>query len=74
MPTTWGAKNDKAVSRPVRRTRCAVAVVPIEEPGAELVTWLFYREDDPSPAVLLVLEIAEEVAGEALSEPPELAA
>ena len=42
----------------------AVVVVPIEEEDAALVTWLLYREAEPSPAVSLVLEIAAEVAAE----------
>lgn len=56
-------------------TATAVAVVPFEEEDAELVTWLLYREDEPSPAVSLVLDVAAEVASDALpSLPPELAA
>lgn len=42
----------------------AVAIVPVEEPDAELVTWLLYREDEMSPAVSLVLEIADELSSE----------
>ena len=56
-------------------TATAVAVVPLEEGDAELVTWLLYREDEPSSAVSLVLEIAADVANDALlSLPPELTA
>jgi len=46
----------------------SVAVVPIEEPDAELVTWLLYREGDDSPAVSVVLEVAALVGAEASSE------
>lgn len=42
-------------------TAIAVAVVPIAEEGAELVTWLLYR-DEPSPAVSLVLELTAELS------------
>ncbi|MEH3158396.1 MAG: LysR family transcriptional regulator [Sphingomonas taxi] len=42
----------------------AVLMVPLEEEGAELVTWILYREGEVSPAVSLVLEIAAEVASE----------
>ena len=34
------------------------------------MTWLFYRDDDSSPAVALVLEIAAEVASDALPPVP----
>lgn len=55
-------------------TATAVAAVPLEEVDAELVTWLLYREDEPSPAVSLVLEIAAEVASDAFPHlPPEVA-
>lgn len=36
----------------------SVAVVPLCEPDAELVTWLLYRDAAGSPAVSLVLELA----------------
>ena len=39
------------------QTATAVAVIPIEEADANLVTYLLYREDEASPAVSLVLEI-----------------
>ena len=56
-------------------TATAVAVMSLEEADAELVTWLLYREDELSAAVSLVLEIAGEVASDALpSLPSELAA
>lgn len=56
-------------------TATVVVVVPLAEVDAELVTWLLYREDESSPAVSLVLEIAADVASDALvSLPPELAA
>lgn len=42
----------------------AVVMVPLEEQDAELVTWILYRDDELSPAVSLVLEIAAEVASE----------
>lgn len=35
----------------------SVAVIPVAEPDAELVTWLLHSEE-PSPAVSLVLEVA----------------
>ncbi|WP_428395945.1 LysR family transcriptional regulator [Lichenicoccus sp.] len=35
----------------------SVAIVPVSQPGAELVTWILHREE-PSPAVSLVLEVA----------------
>jgi DNA-binding transcriptional LysR family regulator len=41
----------------------SVAIVPIKEPDAELVTWLLYREGDDSPAVSAVLEVASLVDG-----------
>ena len=43
-----------------------VAVVPLEDEDAELVTWLLYREGEPSTAVSLVLEAAGEVARDPL--------
>lgn len=46
-------------------TSTAVVVVPIVEEDAELTTWLFYREDEPSPSVSLVLDIASELAADA---------
>ena len=53
----------------------AVAVVPLVEADAELVTWLLYRADELSPAVSLVLEIAAEVAKDAFAfSPSEFAA
>ncbi|MHB0670794.1 LysR family transcriptional regulator [Roseomonas mucosa] len=42
----------------------AVLMLPIVEEDAELVTWMLYRDGEPSPAVSLVLEIAAEVAAE----------
>lgn len=52
-----------------------VAVVPIEQEDAELATWLLYRDDEPSLAVSLVLEIAAEVASAPFpAVPPDLAA
>ena len=42
----------------------AVVVVPIVEEDAELTTWLFYREDEPSPSVSLVLDVAAELAAD----------
>lgn len=45
----------------------AVAVSPLAESDAELVTWLLYRDGEPSPEVSLVLEVAGVVDGE---EPP----
>ena len=45
-------------------TATTVASVPIAEADAELVTWLFYREDEVSPAASLVLEKAEVIARE----------
>lgn len=44
----------------------AVALVPLEEEDAVLATWLLYRDDEASPAVSLVLEIAAELASERL--------
>lgn len=56
-------------------TATAVAVVPIEEIDAELATWLLYRDDEPSPATSLVLEIAAEMASEPRAAvPPDDAA
>lgn len=46
----------------------SVAVVPIAEQDAELVTWLLYRDGDDSPAVSLVLKVAALVDGG--GEPP----
>ena len=43
-------------------TAASVVLVPLEEDDAELVTWLLYREGEPSPAVSLVLKIAADVA------------
>ena len=51
----------------------AVLMLPLEEEDAELVTWMLYRESEPSPAVSLVLEIAAEVAAEPRSLPPDAA-
>ena len=50
-------------------TATTVAIVPLEETGAELATWLLYHESEVSAAVSLVLAIAEEVAGDAYSDP-----
>lgn len=36
----------------------AVVLVPLQEEDAQLVTWILYREWEPSPAVSLVLEMA----------------
>lgn len=50
----------------------AVAVMPIAEDNAELATWLLYRDEEASPAVSLVLDIAADVAAEPfLAFPPE---
>ena len=46
----------------------SVAIVPLGEAGAELVTWVLHREE-PSAAVSLVLEIAALIDTE--PEPPE---
>ena len=43
----------------------AVVVLPIVEDDAELTTWLYYREDEPSPSVSLVLDVAAEFAEDA---------
>lgn len=51
----------------------AVLLLPLEEKDAELVTWMLYREGEPSPAVSLVLEIAAEVADEPRSLLPDAA-
>lgn len=47
----------------------SVALVSIEEPDVELVTWLFYREGDDTPAVSAVLEVAALVAADLPEEP-----
>lgn len=54
-------------------TASAVVTLPIEEDDAELVTWMLYREGEPSPAVSLVLEIAAEVAAIPRSYLPDAA-
>lgn len=41
----------------------SVAIVPIKQDGAELVTWILHREE-PSPALSLVLEIAARIDAE----------
>ena len=43
-------------------TATSVAAVPIEESDADLVTYLLYRDDELSPAVSLVLDLASELA------------
>ena len=47
------------------QTSIAVAVVPLLESDAELTTWLLYREDEVSPSVSLVLDLASELAEDA---------
>lgn len=39
-------------------TQTVVVSVPLAEKDAEVVSWLLYREDDPSDAVSLALEVA----------------
>jgi len=51
----------------------SVAVIPVEQTDAELVTWLFYRDgDDDSPAVSTALEVAALVASDRLPDPSDL--
>lgn len=51
----------------------AVLMLPLEEEDAELVTWMLYREGEPSPAVSLVLQISAEMAAEPRSLLPDAA-
>lgn len=50
-----------------------VLTLPIDEEDAELVTWMLYREDESSPAVSLVLEMASEIAAEPRPSLPDAA-
>lgn len=53
----------------------SVTAVPVSEPDANLVTWMFYRSADDSPAVSLGLELAALVDRDEASAPlPESAA
>ena len=47
----------------------AIVTVPLEDKDADLVTWILYREDEPSPSVSLVLEFAADVANEPFMPP-----
>lgn len=41
----------------------SVAVLPIAEPDAEIVSWLVYREEEPSDGVSFAIEVASVIDG-----------
>jgi len=64
-------RRDRAGDRPLPASlvngATSVAIVPLTEADAELVTWLLYSESEASPAVSMVLELAALIDAESRS-------